>query len=80
MEDYIDPLAEFDDTERLYQQVADYLAFNYQRKPRITKDTPFPIVAVWINKCVKRFYWKKKPPEKVLFLCFRFLDSIDYPK
>jgi hypothetical protein len=77
-----DPLDEFDDTNRLYQQVKKYLAVNYQGKPRITKDTPFPIVAVWINKCIKRFSYtyRQKPPEKVLYLCFKFLDEIGYER
>lgn len=80
MIDYEDPLAEFNDTSELYKQVKAYLACNFQGKPRITKDTPFPIVAVWINKCIRRFKWKKKPPEKIIYLCFQFLKSIDYPK
>jgi hypothetical protein len=81
--DYIeceDPLAEFDDTRILYEKVSAYLSTNYKGDPRITKDTPFPIVAVWINKCMRRFRWKKKPRKKVLYLCFKFLDSIGYPK
>jgi len=80
MSDDEDPLAEFNDISELYKQVRSYLAYNYQGKPRITKDTPFPIVAVWINKCIRRFGYRKKPKEKVLFLSFHFLDSINYPK
>jgi len=75
-----DPLAEFDNTRILYRQVKDYLAYNYKGDPRLTKSTPFPIVAVWINKCIKRFKYRKKPPEKVLYLCFKFLDEIGYEK
>lgn len=80
------PLAEFNDTSTLYKEIKAYLSGNYQGKPRITKDTPYPTVAMWINRCVRRFLWKNKSSktiiyleEKIIYLSFKFLEEIDYP-
>jgi hypothetical protein len=73
-----DPLNKYRNTYFLYQEVKEYLSKSYKGKPRIDKDTPEPIATVWINKCIKRFTWKKKPPKKVLRLCLYYLDEIGY--
>jgi|PlaIllAssembly_1097288.scaffolds.fasta_scaffold71774_2 hypothetical protein len=78
----IDPLAEFNDTSRTYIQIKEYLSKpNDEGFPRVSKDTPWPIVTVWINKCIARFTNKKrysKPREKIISLCIRYLDEIGY--
>lgn len=73
-----DELKLYRNTYYLYKDIKKYLSREFQGKPRITKDTPFPIVTVWVNKCIKSFKNKNKPKEKVLQLCFYYLDSIGY--
>lgn len=62
----------FKQTNKLYDEIKRY----YGKK--FDASTPFPVVTIHINLCVKRF--KRKPRYKVLFLTMRYLDEIGYPK
>ena len=68
-----DVLEKYRATTKLYANMKKYLDTK-----NITKDTPFPIVAVRINICIRRYTAKEKPPIKILHLCFHYLDSIGY--
>lgn len=62
-------------TNRLYGEIKKY----YEGK--ITGHTPFPVVAVYINSCIKKF--SKKPPYKVMpykviSLSINYLQEIRY--
>ena len=62
-------------TKLLYQDVKTFLSTN-----GVNKDTPPSIMAVWVNKCICKFYKRNKPREKVFYLAIKYLDSIDYPR
>jgi hypothetical protein len=68
-----DILDKYRATTKLYANMKKYLDTK-----NITKDTPFPIVAVKINLCLRRYKAKEKPSVKVLHLIFYYLDSIGY--
>jgi hypothetical protein len=59
-------------TRKLYATIKEYY------KGKITPDTPFSVVTLHINKCVKRY--SRKPRYKILYLTMRYLDEIGYPK
>ncbi len=75
-----DVLKSYRTTYKTYNEIKKYFAAR-----NITKDTPFPIVAVWINSCIKQFKkWENDdkyifyPKEKILNLCLYYLNSINY--
>jgi hypothetical protein len=74
MEEY-DPLKKYRNTSKLYREVKIYLL-----KRNVSRATPITNVAISINKCVKHFAHEKKPRLKVLYLCFKYLDEIEYPR
>jgi hypothetical protein len=66
-----DPLKQYDNTRKLYLDVVDYM-----NTCDIKPTTPTPIVAVYINICLKEF--KGKPKSKVLHMCFKYLEKMGY--
>lgn len=71
MYDEYDGLAKYNNTRKLYNTISKYLDKN-----NIGADTRRPIVVVYINYCVYRF--RKKPREKVIYLCMKYLQNIGY--
>lgn len=67
-----DDFAEYHQTKKLYNEIKKY----YNNK--FDKDTPFIIIAVHINECVRRF--KRKPRFKVIHLSLKYLDEIGYER
>jgi len=72
MED-LPQLRQYNNTQVLYKAIKEYMG-----KYDIQENTPKPIVAVYVNKCIKHFHNKNKPKVKVLYLCIQYLESIDY--
>lgn len=70
-----DPLKKYDNTQKLYKEVKAWM-----EKKNVNPEMPMPIVTVYINKCIKHFKNKKKPRVKVLYLCLKYLDEIQYPR
>jgi hypothetical protein len=74
-----DILKDYRNTNKLYAEIKKYMLWK-----KVTKQTPFPVVAVYINSCVKKYKNKEDPPNfmypknKVIRLCFYYLDSIGY--
>lgn len=65
-----DDFADFHQTNKLYEEIKKYYSNKFDN------ETPFLIIAVHINECVRRF--KRKPKLKVIHLSFKYLDEIGY--
>jgi hypothetical protein len=67
-------LAQYDNTRKLYEAIKKYMV-----EHDVSIDTAWPIVTVNINYCIKTLAKRSKPKEKVQFLCFKYLEEINYP-
>ena len=74
-----DDFTQYHQTYKLYNAIKEYYSSPVSigdERPKITNETPFTIVAVYVNLCVKKFY--RKPKYKVIQLSLRYLDEIGY--
>ncbi len=73
----------FDDFEKYHQTKKFYEEIKtYYRDIGVDATTPFPIVAVYINYCIRKFntrHYGYKPKQKVIYLSMKYLDEIEYP-
>lgn len=74
-----DILDNYRNTKQLYKEIKAYM----ERK-KVTKDTPFPIITMYVNARIK--YYKgiedspniMYPKQKIIRMIFYYLDSIGY--
>ena len=66
-----DVLKNYHQTQKFYNKIKDWYKMN-----DINSSMSFPVIAVYINRCIKRF--KRNPKQKVIYLSFKYLDEIGY--